>query len=167
MPKILIPSKGKMLPCLFDQRDEEWINNHTWYMLNGYPATYLNGKSVFMHRIILGLTDPKVFGDHKDGNKANNCRDNLRACTPAENRRNSRKGKNCTSIYKGSYFEFERGRFHAQLGIGSRVFNLGRYADERLAGKAYDRKALQMFGQFASVNFVSSLESTQLSIQWQ
>jgi hypothetical protein len=170
MPEILIPYKDMFCPCQFDSKDEPLISQYTWYIHNGYAATYIKGKCVFMHRIILCLNDPKIFADHKDGNKLNNLRHNLRPATPKENRRNSRKEKNCSSKYKGSYFETERGVYHSQIGFatdnGTKVYNLGRYSNEMLAGKAYDRKAIQLFGQFACTNFSSSRESQQLTFPW-
>lgn len=166
MPSLLIPYKESFCRCLFDSEDEDLISQYNWFMQNGYAACYIKGKSVFMHRLILGLEDPKTLGDHKDGNTLNNCRSNLRAATHSENRRNSRKERNCTSQFKGAYYESDRGRFHSQIGIQGKTYNLGRYADERLAGKAYDRKALELFGEFAHINFQSSKEAQQLKFPW-
>lgn len=170
MPSLIIPHKDSYCLVSFDAQDEDLIRQHNWCMNGVYAGTRINGKFVFMHRMILGLDDPRTFGDHKDGNTLNNCRSNLRAATPSQNRRNSRKEKNCTSIYKGSYFEKERGRYHAQIGFatesGAKVYNLGRYTDQRMAGKMYDKKAIELFGDYAGVNFASSKDSRQLKFPW-
>jgi len=171
MPELLLISKGNQYTCLYDQEDSELISRFSWYLnSNGYAITSIEGKTVLMHRLILGLQDPKTFGDHKDGNRLNNCRSNIRTATASENRRNSQKEKNCTSIYKGSYFESDRGLYHSQIGMatknGTKVYNLGRYHQEKMAAKAYDKRAVQLFGEFAYVNFASSKESSQLTFPW-
>jgi len=163
MPEIIIISKGKEYPCLYDEADRELISQYQWSLHSkGYAQTTIKGKTVLMHRLVMKVTDPKIEVDHRFHNKLDNRKSKLRACNHSENRRNSRKEKNCSSKYKGSYFETERGIYHSQIGFatdnGTKVYNLGRYADERLAGKAYDRKAVELFGRFACVNFQSSKE---------
>jgi hypothetical protein len=41
-----------------------------------------------MHRLITGTTDPFVIVDHKDRDRLNNTRDNLREFTPKQNANN-------------------------------------------------------------------------------
>ena len=46
-------------------------------------------KNIWLHRVILGLTDGLLFADHIDGDGLNNRRSNLRVATPSENRKNT------------------------------------------------------------------------------
>ena len=39
--------------------------------------------------------------------------------------------------------------------IRSRKINLGFYSDEREAARAYDAKALELFGEFANINGIA------------
>ena len=49
-----------------------------------YEMVRVGKKTIRKHRIVLGLTDPKIYGHHKDGNGLNNAPENLEAMTPAE-----------------------------------------------------------------------------------
>jgi hypothetical protein len=52
---------------------------------NLYAATTYRGRTVEMHRLITGITDPKVFVDHLDGRGLHNRRYNLVPGTPEAN----------------------------------------------------------------------------------
>ena len=70
------------------RRDEP----HTSYAYTVLHPSAIKQKYVLMHRLILGLTDHKIFVDHKNWNGLDNRRENIRPCTPLENQRN-RKSK--------------------------------------------------------------------------
>src|SRR6185437_12792771 len=48
-------------------------------------------KRLYLHRVLLGITDPTIMVDHIDRDSLNNRRSNLRIATHAENMRNARK----------------------------------------------------------------------------
>lgn len=58
-----------------------------------YAAAWIDGRNVYMHRLILGLRERYEFADHIDFNGLNNTRENLRRTTPRGNstRRRARK----------------------------------------------------------------------------
>ncbi len=104
-----------------------------------------------MHRMIMG--EPKgMFVDHIDGNSQNNRRSNLRICTPAQNLQNQRP-KGGTSRYKGVYFHKKDNKWMAKIGFNGKNTYLGLFEDEILAARAYDKKAKELFGEFAYLNF--------------
>ena len=167
MPEIVIISKGKEHHCLIDQEHEALISRYSWSLHSkGYAQTTIDGKTVLMHRLIMGVLDkPEIEVDHHFHNKLDNRRSKLRACSHSENRRNSRKLKpDAHSKFKGIYNDL--GRWHVQIMQDAKVKNLGRYSDERLAAKVYDQKALEVFKDFAFVNFQSSREARQLAFPW-
>lgn len=45
------------------------------------------------------------------------------------------------------------GLYRAQIMGGGKKFNLGGYATQELAARAYDAKARELFGEFARCNF--------------
>ena len=86
----------------FDLSDYEKIKLICWSIAaNGYLVGWLNGKCYLMHRYIIGNDCIGMLVDHKDHNKLNNRRSNLRVCTRSENITNSYSSKG----YKGVYWE--------------------------------------------------------------
>lgn len=77
--------------ALVDDGDHDLIMSITEHWLlhsEGYAYTNIQSKARLMHRIILGLTDPKVHTDHKDHDRLNNQRSNIKACSQFENNQN-------------------------------------------------------------------------------
>ncbi len=163
MPELLIRSKGKDYICLYDKRDHQLISRYSWSLHSqGYAQTTINGKTVLIHRLILGIVDnPEIEADHKFHDKLDNRRAKLRICTHAENRRNSQKVKKDLQNIK----EFtEDGKyFHSQILQGDKVKNLGRYHSEITAGKVYDQEAKETFKEFAFPE-LSGLQTGQSTI---
>lgn len=156
-------TKGKCAQV--DDTDFDGLSPWSWcakkspYTYYGARGAIINGKSIEikMHRQIMGLSpgDGKVV-DHIDGNGLNNQRINLRVCSRGQNTMNARKRKNGTSKFKGvSYQAAGRGkkRWVSQIHLNRKHFHLGRYLTEPEAAKAYDKKAIELYGEFAVLNF--------------
>jgi hypothetical protein len=144
-------TKGKF--ALVDAADYEWLSQYRWHAtgMHGryYAATVINKKAVTMHRMILNPPPGKV-ADHHDGNGLNNSRTNLRNCTRQQNRHNTRPtGK--TSQYIGVT---RRGqKWIAKITHKKKCHFLGPFDTEIEAAKARDKKALQLHGEYAWLNF--------------
>ena len=91
--------------------------------------------------------------DHKDRNSLNNHISNLRWCTKEENQHNRSKNKNGTSMYKGVSFHKPLNKWRAYIKHNVQRIHLGYFNDEADAGRAYDRKANELFREFANLNF--------------
>jgi len=104
------------------------------------------------------LTPPKGFViDHVEASQTlNNRRFNLRIATKAENPRNARKMAECTSIYKGVYWRKNRSRWRAEITFNGKHIILGswKFEDEKDAARAYNKKAVELFGEFARLNVI-------------
>ena len=117
-----------------------------------------NQSSQSLHRFIVRAIDSKLRVDHKDHDGLNCQKNNLRICTPAQNRQNSLKPKNArTSKYKGvslisSPWKLTK-PWLAQIQCEGRSKNLGQYKTEAGAAKAYDAAARRLHGEFACINF--------------
>ena len=118
-----------------------------------------DGETTFktIHRLvakafILNLSDLPCV-DHKDRNCLNNHLSNLRWCTQKENQRNRSKNKNATSVYKGVCFNKSKKKWCASIRHNAQLIHLGSFSDESEAGRAYDRKAIELFKEFAVLNF--------------
>lgn len=110
-------------------------------------------KTVSMHRLILGLSDPKILGDHADGNGLNNTRGNLRVCTSSQNQMNSRGKRGSSSRFKGVCWNKEMGKWQANIAISKKQKYLGLFENEIDAASEYDKMAIILFGEFAKPNF--------------
>jgi len=147
----LIPL-GDAFYAYVDAADYEWLSRHSWRLISGYAGRHEKGKSVLMHREIMQAPAGMVV-DHFDANRANNCRFNLRVCTPAENQRNQRKHRGSGSRFKGVYYHKKARKWCAECRFTGTQYYLGLFDDEVEAAQAYDRKAVELFGEFARLNF--------------
>lgn len=136
-----------------DAADYEAINSFKWHCTDtGYAARMGSNKGVYMHRQILGLTDPTIHADHINGDKLDNRRSNLRACSQLENNRNTTKRNiQTTSDYKGVSWDAVRGKWRASIVVNRRQIS-ERHDTELAAAKRYNELALEHHGNFASFN---------------
>jgi hypothetical protein len=147
---------GKENHALIDDEDYELVKNYRWCECvkkgTTYAAACINGKMVLLHRLILGVTDPKLEVDHINGIGLNNIRANLRVCTRQQNSFNRGSQKNTSSKYVGVSFNKRTKSWAAAIGFNRKVINLGRYKDEVEAAKAYNEAAKVYHGEFARLN---------------
>jgi hypothetical protein len=106
-----------------------------------------------LHRFILGISNPKIQIDHKNRNGLICTRENMRIATNQQNSFNQIGAKNSTSPFKGVCFDKSRNKFAAYIKHNGKRFALGRFISEIEAAKAYDKRAKELFGEFAYLNF--------------
>lgn len=106
---------------------------------------------MLMHRMILGLNDPKVQTDHKNGNGLDNCRKNLRVANHKQNGANGPAHRNSTTGYRGVTIDRSDGLYTAAVGSSPRQY-LGHYNTPEEAARAYDIAARERYGEFAHIN---------------
>jgi hypothetical protein len=117
-------------------------------------------KTIYLHRFILELPIarfPKV--DHWNHNGLDCRRRNLRITNDFGNQHNRQKclsieGRPTTSKFKGVSWWKSNRAWVARIadGKGGRIF-LGNFSCEETAAHAYDAKAVELFGEFAHLNF--------------
>lgn len=140
--------------ALVDDDDFQRVNEYKWYIKRdrrkntGY-AVMADGTR--MHRFILDLRSGLPLVDHKDLNGLNNQRYNLRVCTPAQNRSNTKKTHG-SSLYKG--VSLDGSRWVAYIKVNQKTKYLGTFEDEVAAALAYDVAAREHFGEFSRCNFL-------------
>lgn len=137
--------------AIIDLADLWKVKKYKWYTStkNGkhYVVTQINRKPFYLHSLILGDIFKGEEADHKDQNPLNNRRYNLRGATHQENRWNTPKFINNTSGYKGVIANGKES-WMAMLG----GLYLGTYRDKKDAAMAYNKKALELHGEFACLN---------------
>jgi hypothetical protein len=133
-------------------RIRPWINH-------GYLAVTLSREgrrraNRYVHRLVaeafLSL-EGEAQVDHRFHDRADPAQ--IRVATAAENVRNQRGWEFHSSRYKGVSWSAKRATWYACISIDGRTRNLGCYADEADAARAYDRAAIAAWGAFAFLNF--------------
>ena len=148
----LIPlTQGKFAKV--DDEDFEWLSQWKWYFDHGYAARKNRGeKKIYLHRLILQFPDGRST-DHADGDRLNNCRENLRDCSQHENSGNSNLHKDSSSGYKGVSFDKRRKKWEAYITDNYKKKHIGFFDFPEIAARAYDEAAIKYFGEFARLNF--------------
>lgn len=154
MPQVFIPlTQGKF--TLIDESDYEYLNQWKWYYIkDGYAvrSDYSNGrppKQIRMHRQI--MREPEGLEvDHRSTDKLDNRRVNLRIATKAQNQQNTNIPKNNTSGYKG-VSKTKRGKGYI---VHIRKKYLGYFPTPEEGARAYNKAAVELYGDFARLNNV-------------
>ena len=161
-------TQGKV--ALVDDADFEWLNQYKWfankqgnsfYAVRNTPWIDGHRTQVSMHRQILNLTDPNIFGDHRDRNGLNNQRNNLRVATRSQNGTNRRSwgdskylGVHKVVYKKGGRQKKDYEYWRATIKEGDKVKLIGLFHDEVEAAKAYNKTAIKIHGEFANLNII-------------
>lgn len=74
--------------AIVSPEDYPLVARHSWYYREGYALAKINSKEIRMHRYIMDVHDPDLIVDHKDRNRLNNTRENLRIINYLENANN-------------------------------------------------------------------------------
>lgn len=148
--------------ALVDDSDYEYLNQFRWCVTIRNKTSYAirrkgckPGIIIYMHREVLGLTDPKIFVDHKDRDGLNNQRENLRVATKSQNSMNGSIRKNKTSKYRGVRLFKERGKWVSAIWVNGKLKHLGIFKSEIDAAVVYNNAAKELFGEFANLNNIA------------
>jgi hypothetical protein len=153
---------GNGIAAIIDTGDFGFLNQWKWgvsksehklyarrsYMVNGVS------KNILMHRLILEHHDINIAGlvvDHIDGNTLNNRLSNLRPATNTENCRNSKGHSNRSSKYK-CVFPNGKDGWMSYIMVNRKRIYLGTYGTPEEAALAYNKAAINYFGEFACLN---------------
>ena len=111
-----------------------------------------------LHHLILEKPEKGLVIDHIEHNGLDNRKNNLRVCTRSQNCQNKKLRADSASGYKGVHEDKSKNLkpFRAYTGDPnkvSRTISLGYYATAEEAARVYDRKALELYGEYAYTNF--------------
>ena len=155
MKTIKIKNNNEIYNIFIDNDDFYKIKDYKWsvykYGINYYASTSDKNKTIYMHRLIIDPPE-NMDVDHINNNGLDNRKDNLRICTRAQNSRNKRKGISKYSDYKGVSYNKRAKSYIAQIKYNYNCIFLGYFKNEIEAAKAYNKKAIELFGEFAKIN---------------
>ena len=144
---------------LIDDEDYELVSQYKWhkvkYQTRYYIQThvYILGKrnTTLLHRVIMKAKKGQQV-DHINHNGFDNRKENLRFCSYKQNQQN-RKQNYGKSPYKGEAWNSKYNKWKAHIGVDNKQIFLGYFGSEIEAAQEYDKKAEELFGEFAYLNF--------------
>lgn len=150
MKTIIVSKKFK---AVVSDRDYKVLNKYPWYVVKTprsiYANTSINGKTVYMHRLIMSAQKGQEI-DHINNDGLDNRRENLRFCTSSQNKANMRLRSDNKSGYKGVNFDKQTGKWRARIKFNNKEYSLGRHNKLEDAVKAR-KAALTLHGKFAKI----------------
>ncbi len=152
-------TQGKF--ALIDDEGFEEISKYKWCAhKNGHGQIYAVtnikiGKKYAtqrLHRLIMGLAPgDKRIVDHINRDFYDYRRINLRLCNHGQSLAN--RGPWGAGQFKGVSWQKRDKKWCARINKNRKCYYLGYFDDETEAAMAYDKKAKELFGEFAYLNF--------------
>lgn len=151
---------GKGETTLVDDDVFEKLSVYRWNKSQYGYAYRLGNRSkgekwkVLMHREIMDAKYGQII-DHKNGNRLDNRKSNLRFATHAQNLMNC-SGRHGLSGYKGVFLNksSKTPSWRAMIRVNKQAIHLGQYSTKEEAAQAYNRAAVKYHGEFARLNVV-------------
>lgn len=152
--------------AIVDDEDYERLSEWNWHVIGRAPYIYAVRKRrvgegefwrtkrvLYMHCAVVNADgDGLIRVDHFNHNTLDNRRANLRICTHGLNLANQRSTTG-QSRFKGVHWRKDRHRWRARIRINRKDYSLGYYCHEEDAARAYDKAAIEAWGEFAYLNF--------------
>lgn len=124
---------------------------------NGYQYIGIDRSIYLTHRLawlyMVGKF-PKEHLDHLNRVSTDNRWENLRECNYAQNGSNTTKYKNNTSGFKGVCWNKNAQKWRSQIKYEGKTHYIGSFSNKIDAAKAYNKKTLEIFGEFAYQNII-------------
>lgn len=155
MAKVIHSANDSGLMCLVDDEDYTYLSEYRWYI---YPKRYAHCFTLArdMHKLIAERMGLVGRIDHRNRDKLDNRRENLRLATQSQNMANFGPTSRNSSGYRG--VNRVHGRWAATLIHGEQKWRLGLFETPEEAAVAYDIKAMEIHGEFAYRNIDNPAE---------
>ena len=146
----------------FDLDDYNKISNYCWRSNDdGYIIAHdtksNNYSNIWIHRIILNLNDKTLEVDHKNHNKNDNRKENLRITTHSQNSKNqsisiaNKSGTSDVCWHKAT------GKWQARICVDNQRIYLGLYDDINEAIKVRKEAEEKYFGEYSYDNSIKAV----------
>ena len=133
-----------------------WCYSRSGYAVHYYTDELGRNRTLYMHRFLMersirGGIPAGMQCDHRNLNRLDNRRSNLRLATRPQNQAHKGKRKDSRSPYKG--VTRNTGKWEARIKYGSQRINLGRFDKPEDAALMYDAATRLLNKDFAGPNF--------------
>jgi hypothetical protein len=154
---VILTSKNEEIVVDDDKYSE--LMKYTWHINNnGYAITQENNKSITMHLYLMNPENEEII-DHINGNRTDNRLSNLRKSDRSLNGHNKIKQIGLSSKYIGVWLVKKTGKYQSAIRKGDKRYHVGRFEIEEEAARAYNKKALELFGEHANLNNLDLLQT--------
>ncbi|ARF12674.1 HNH endonuclease [Klosneuvirus KNV1] len=122
-----------------DREDYDKIKFYSCYVNKaGYARITINDNDLSLHRYIMNTDDPDIKIDHKDHDKLNNTKDNLRLSNDEKNAQNKKKYMKATSKYIGICYDKRNNKWIATIMKNGKTIFYKSYKEEEYTMRARD-----------------------------
>jgi hypothetical protein len=143
-----VKSKGSVYVFKMDLDDYLATNTSYWCCVKGkLGKKYLKVSDGLFHRVVIGAKKGEIV-DHKNRNTFDNTRENLRLCTYSENASN----KELKNGLKGVHYNKQNKNWRVRVQKNRIITEVGSFNNIEDAKAAYNKAALEIHGEFASLN---------------
>lgn len=121
-------------------------------LTNGYYCGMFDGVRLFAHRVVWALTHgswPDGWIDHINRDRGDNRPENLRVTDAALSNHN----RDFANLYKGIFKNPNASTYRAQIRHNGKQYYLGCFPTPEEAALARDKKAVELYGNNAVLNF--------------
>ena len=157
-----IPLGGRKYPglvALVDDEDYEAAMTRRWHPIctNGSTLYVSSGRGrafIYLHNFICQLHGLSASPDHANRNALDNQKRNFRL-KPSASQQGANQGlrRNNTSGFKGVSWSRKSQKWEAYIMVNRHRRRLGWFDNPEDGARAYDKAAVESFGEFAALNF--------------
>ena len=143
---------------LVDDEDFDSLMQFKWRAVKNGKTFYVHSDiqiqgrryTIKMHRLIMDT--PKGYEvDHINHNGLDNRKSNLRNCTPSENRKNRLPWGSSKFVGVSKLCD---DKFVARIKSNGKLYHIGTFKNEEDAAIAYNKRAIEIHGEFANINTI-------------
>lgn len=121
-------SEIKEYKFYFDLEDYDKIKKYRWYINDyGYIISNVGGKTINLHKLVLGLIDSEAIVDHKNRKPWDNRKNNLRKTTPSLNKQNSNTRSDNNSGIIGVSFIDKKNKWRVDITVNGKRHYYGEF----------------------------------------
>lgn len=150
--------RAKFFVC--DEEDYVWLTKFKWlndgkdYAITLFRADKRTVK-IRCHRLILGVQESKLIVDHKNGDRTDNRKSNLRVASASLNSHNRHKEANRVrlGVFRGVHYIEKRNKYEVKISVNGKNKYFGKFENAIDAAIKYDEVVTGLYGNDALTNF--------------
>lgn len=141
---MVVPLTNSPLFAIVDDEDFESVSKYRWHLHSrGYVRSNHNPQ-VYLHHFVAGKPSRGLEHDHKNLDKLDCRKSNIRLATRAQNNQNR--------ASRGYHIDKRRGTIYSRIKQNGKTVFLGTFQTIEEAKRAYSEAAIRQFGEFARTN---------------